>query len=119
VVVREVRERLPALQRGVASLPVHLAAAVLMVPMFVIYVSVHQAIDRRLDHVHAAVSAGQSQVQISPLPYPYYVHNGDPFWSVLSTRFKAYYGFPRTLAVHLVPNPWLRVPGEPRPLPPP
>ncbi|WAX56013.1 DUF6056 family protein [Jatrophihabitans cynanchi] len=119
VVAREVRERLSVVGRPEFSVPLHLASAAIVVLMFVVYVTISHALDRRLDHIHQAVDAGRDHVQISPLPYPYYVHNGDPFFSVLYERFKAYYGLPSDLVVQLVPNPWLRVPGKPPPLPAP
>jgi hypothetical protein len=119
LVAREVRERLEVVGRPAFSLPLHVASAAVMVLMFVVYATISHALDRRLDGIHRAVDAGREHVQISPLPYPYYVHNGDPFFSVLSKRFKEYYGLPNTLVVKLVPNPWLRVPGKPPPLPAP
>jgi hypothetical protein len=56
-------------------------------------------------------------VDIRPLPHPYFVHDGDPYWSLLAARFKAYYGIPSDIAVNLEPNPWRRDPGKPAPKP--
>ena len=115
----ELRDVAPAVAARALWAPVHLAVVGLIVFFFVVYVSIHNAISHRLDTVRAAVAAGQTTVQITPLPWSYYVHNGDPFFSVLKNRFKDYYGLPDTLLLDLEPNPWLRVPGKPPPQPAP
>lgn len=113
-----VRERLPALARPAAWIPVHAVAAGLLAFLFVVYVTINHAVGDRLDHIRAAVKAGQTQVEISPLPYTYYLHNGDPYYSVMYTEFELYYGFPADLHLKLEPNMWLRIPGKQKPPPP-
>lgn len=111
----EVRAAVPLLRHAVTSAPLHVASIGLMVALFVIYGTIHNALEQRLEHVRQAARAGATVVDITPLPYSYYVHNGDPFFSVLQHRFSAYYGLPKDMRIKLTPNPWLRVPGKPPP----
>jgi len=112
VIAAEVRERAPALERRLAWAPVQLVSIGLISYLLVVYVTIHNAIDHRVNYVRAQVQAGQTQVNIAPLPYSYFVHNGDPFFSVLYSRFKEYYSIPQELKLRLEPNPWLRSPGK-------
>jgi hypothetical protein len=106
----EVRDERPTVERTAVTAPLALLSVALMLHMMVVYFTIHGAVDRRLDHVRAVVAAGHSKVTIRPLPYSDHLHDGDPYWSLLQTRFKAYYGFPPELKVRLVPNPWLKTP---------
>ena len=98
--------------KGVAIAP-HAIAVALLVAMFIVYVRVDRAAERRIADVRAAVAAGHSSVEVKPLPFPSFVHDGDPFDSRLQRSFKAYNHLPRDLRIELVPNPWVRSPGKP------
>lgn len=118
VLVREVQERIPPLTRPAAAWPVAVVATVLLGAMFVVYVTIDRAVERRLTDIRAAEAAGRARVVIRPLPYPYFVHDGDPYWSLLVTRFETYYDVSPRLHVELSPNPWLSRPGKPgKPVP--
>jgi hypothetical protein len=84
-----------------------------VVAMFVVYVRIDRAADRRIAEVRAAVGAGRNSVEVKPLPFPAFVHDGDPFNSRLRRSYKLYYDLPSDLQIKLVPNPWVPTPGKP------
>lgn len=107
LVAREVADAVPAFDGLAAGLPLLVGALALLTPMFVIYTTMDHAAEHRLERVRAQVAAGHHHVRIRPLPYHQYVHDGDPFWSLLYTRYKTYYGLPADLDLRLEPNPYL------------
>ena len=111
----EARDRLPARVTKLATLPLHAVAAALLAFFFVVYVSIHQAAEQRLNRIRSEVAAGRTIIKVAPLPYGYWVHDGDPYWSLLSARFQRYYGISSSVRVILDPNPWKAKPGKPRP----
>jgi hypothetical protein len=117
VLVEALADSVPRLSRMALAPLAQLATVGLVAMMFVVYVTMHRAVDRRIAQVRTAAAHGESHVDIRPLPHPYFVHDGDPYWSLLAARFKAYYGIPSDIAVNLEPNPWRRDPGKPAPKP--
>jgi hypothetical protein len=71
----------------------------LLVSYFVVYALVTHAVQRRLDHVRAAVRDGATTVQLSRLPFRSYVHYGEPIKPIWQHRFKLYYDLPANLHV--------------------
>ena len=97
----------------------HALTAGLTVALLLVYADISAAAHQQVAAARAAAAAGRRQVTISPLPHGFHVHDADPYWSLLQSRFAAYYDLPATLRLRLVPNPWLRVPGRPLPPAPP
>lgn len=67
-----------------------------------IYAAIHQQSDVRLKAVRDAVARGDRSISVWTLPYPEYVHVGDPVPGVWEKRYLAYYGLPKKFHVELM-----------------
>ncbi len=94
---------------------VHIVSLLLLGMMVQVYSTIRSEGYVRATQIRVAVEAGQSKIDISPLPYPGWVHDGDPYWSGLMERYKRYYGISPEMKVELVPNLWRATPQNPNP----
>ena len=100
--VREFCRRVPSrVETWVTPLVGALAASHLVL-YFAVYASITVAEQQRLATVRTAMEAGARSVTIAKLPYPSYVHGGDPTPGLWAERYKLFHGIPKEMSLHLV-----------------
>lgn len=77
------------------------AVLALAAAYLVVYASIHAAQATRLATLQAAVRHHRHEVVVQPLPHREFVHDGDPYWSLLEQRMLLFYGLPSDLVIHL------------------
>ena len=99
--VRELSRRLPSkVDTWVTPLIGTLAASQLVL-YFAVYATVTVAEHDRLATIRTAIEGGARSASIAKLPYPSYVHGGDPTPGVWADRYKLFYGIPKEMSLRL------------------
>lgn len=103
LLLAEIRSRLrsPSIGGTVAVLGGVTLVAVLT-GYFVIYHVIAQAGQERLTEIRQAVASGHHSARVYTLPYPGYVHVGDPVPGGWEAEYELYYRIPADFRIHLV-----------------
>lgn len=115
VLGRAAIEAAPAVARTVVTPALMAGTAVLGVALLMVYVDISHAVDHRVHRVRVAADRGREQVTLKPLPHSDRVHDANPYWSGLVTKYERYYGISSDIRINLSPNPWLRTATNPTP----
>jgi hypothetical protein len=99
--VRELSHRLPSTVASWITPLVGALAASYLVLYFAVYASITVAEHNRLAAIRMAMESGARSVTVAKLPYPSYVHGGDPTPGLWADRYKLFHGIPKELSVRL------------------